>query len=55
MPSSGIFLRVALLRTDISEERSASIIKVKMAVDDGFLILTSRPTRLMPHVVPEKI
>jgi hypothetical protein len=28
MPSSGILRRVALVRTDVSEERSASIIRV---------------------------
>jgi hypothetical protein len=29
MPSSGILRRVALVRTDVSEERFASIIKVE--------------------------
>jgi hypothetical protein len=32
MPSSGILLRVALLRTDVSEDRSASIIMVTKIV-----------------------
>jgi hypothetical protein len=35
MPSSGMLRRVALVRTDVSEERSASIITVTRI---GFLI-----------------
>jgi hypothetical protein len=33
MPSSGILRHVALVRTDVSEELSASIIRVKKSVN----------------------
>jgi hypothetical protein len=37
MPSSGMLRRVALVRTDISEELSASIIRVTRICDLGVL------------------
>jgi hypothetical protein len=41
MPSSGMLRRVALLRTDVSEERSASIIRVTRVGELGTLVITS--------------
>jgi hypothetical protein len=41
MQSSGMLLRVASVRTDVSEERSASIIKVKKISELGKLAVTS--------------
>jgi hypothetical protein len=35
MPSSGMLRRVALVRTDVSEERSASFIRVTRIVELG--------------------
>jgi hypothetical protein len=35
MPSSGLLLRVALVRTDVSKERSASIIRVTRIGEAG--------------------
>jgi hypothetical protein len=43
MPSSGMILRVALLRTDVLEERIASIIRVKSINEVGTtLAVTSK-------------
>jgi hypothetical protein len=41
IPSSGILRRVALVRTDVSEERSASIIRVTRTDKLGTLAVTS--------------
>jgi hypothetical protein len=41
MTSSGTLRRVALVRTDVSEELSASIIKVKRIGELGTLAVTS--------------
>jgi hypothetical protein len=41
MPSSGMLLRVVLVRTDVSEELSASIISVSRIDELGTLALTS--------------
>jgi hypothetical protein len=40
MPSSGLLRVVALVRTDVSEKRSASIIRVTIIVELGTLTLT---------------
>jgi hypothetical protein len=42
MPSSGILRRVALLRTDVSEECIASIIKVTRTGELGTMLAVSR-------------
>jgi hypothetical protein len=41
MASSGMFRRVGLLRTDVSEERSASFIRVTRIGEMGTLAITS--------------
>jgi hypothetical protein len=41
MPSSGMLRHVALLRNDVSEERSASIIRVARTCELGILAVTS--------------
>jgi hypothetical protein len=41
MPSSGMLRRVALVRTDVSEELSASIIKVTRIDELGTLAITN--------------
>jgi hypothetical protein len=41
MPSSGMLRRVPLVRTDVSKERSAFIIRVKRIGDLGTLAVTS--------------
>jgi hypothetical protein len=46
MPSSGMLRRVALVRTDVSEERIASIIKVTRIGELGTLSMTSNRSRL---------
>jgi hypothetical protein len=40
MPSSGMLSRVALVRTDVTEERSASIIRVTRIVELGTLAVS---------------
>jgi hypothetical protein len=46
MPSSGMLRRVALVRTDVSEERIASFIRVTRIGEQGTLAVTSnRRTR----------
>jgi hypothetical protein len=47
MPSSGMLGRVALVRTEVSEERSASIIRMTRIVGLGTLSVTSN--RCMPR------
>jgi hypothetical protein len=42
MPSSGMCLRVALVRTDFSEERIASIIRVEIIIELETLTVTSQ-------------
>jgi hypothetical protein len=42
MPSSGMLRRVALVRTDVSEEPSASIIRVTRIGALGTLAVTSK-------------
>jgi hypothetical protein len=41
MPFSGMLRRVALVRTDVSEERSVSIIRVTRIGELGTLVVTS--------------
>jgi hypothetical protein len=41
MPSSGMLHRVTLVRTDVSEEHIASIIRVKRIEEVGTLAVTS--------------
>jgi hypothetical protein len=41
MPSSGMLYRVVLVRTDVSDERSASIIRVTRIGELGTLAITS--------------
>jgi hypothetical protein len=46
MPSSEMLHCVALVRTDVSEERSASIIRVTRIVELGILAVTSNRHKL---------
>jgi hypothetical protein len=46
MPSSGMLRRVALVRTDVSEEISASFIRVKRIGELGKLAVTSNRSML---------
>jgi hypothetical protein len=48
MASSGMLRRVALVRTEVSEELSASIIRVKRICELGTLGVTSNRRRRMP-------
>jgi hypothetical protein len=41
MVSSGLLRRVALVRTDVSEERIVTIIRVKSIIELGTLAVTS--------------
>jgi hypothetical protein len=54
MASSGILGRVALVRTDVSEERSTSIIRVTRIGELGTTLAVQQPTRLLVtgNVVP---
>jgi hypothetical protein len=45
MPSSQMLRRVALVRTDVSEELLASIIRVKRIVELGTLAVTNNDAR----------
>jgi hypothetical protein len=46
MPSCGILRRVALVRTDVSEERSASIIRITSQKTPFFIITAVKPANL---------
>jgi hypothetical protein len=46
MPSSGMLVRVARVRTDVSEERSESIIRVTRIGEPGTLAVTSSRRKL---------
>jgi hypothetical protein len=52
MPSSGMLRRVALVRTDVSEELSASIIRVTRIGELGTLAVTSNRLLVTANVVP---
>jgi hypothetical protein len=52
MASFGILRRVALVRTDVSEELSASIIRVTRLGELGTLTVTSNRLLIMANVVP---
>jgi hypothetical protein len=60
MPSSGMLRRVVLIRTEVSEERSASIIKVtrmrelgtKLPVTSNRLVLRRNTMYVTANVVP---
>jgi hypothetical protein len=45
MPSSGMLRCVALVKTDISEERSTSIIRVMRISDQGNSVVNYQPTK----------
>jgi hypothetical protein len=51
MPSSGTLRRVALVITDVSEERSASIIRVTRIGELGTLPVTSNRSTLLVNAV----
>jgi hypothetical protein len=57
MPPSGLLRRVALVRTDVSEERIAFIIRVTRVGGLGTLAVTSNRsmlfTRVTWHTIPE--
>jgi hypothetical protein len=48
MASSGMLRRVALVRTDVSEEPSAYIIRMTRIGELGTLAVTSNPRTLLP-------
>jgi hypothetical protein len=54
MSSSGMLRRMALVKTDVSEERIASIIKVTRIGELGTLVVTSDPddggAKFLPNV-----
>jgi hypothetical protein len=54
MASSGMLRRVALVRTDVSEERNASIIRVRRICELGILVFLRSVRRLLltANVVP---
>jgi hypothetical protein len=49
MPSSWMLHRVALVRTDVSEERSASIIKVTRICELGTTLAITSNRRTLPR------
>jgi hypothetical protein len=54
MPSAGILRRLALVRTDVSEERITSIFRVARIGELGTLAITSnRSTRATLPNIPE--
>jgi hypothetical protein len=54
MPSSGVLRRVALVRTDVSEERIASIVRLARIVELGttLAVTSNRSTLQSANVVP---
>jgi hypothetical protein len=54
MPSFGMLRRVALVRTDVSEELSASIIRVTRIGELGTLAVTSNPLTLRRNTKRER-
>jgi hypothetical protein len=50
MPSSGMLRRVALVGTDVSEERSASIIRVTRIGELGTTLALASNRRTLRHV-----
>jgi hypothetical protein len=50
MPSTGMLRRVALVRTDISKERVASIIRVKRIGEHG-TVLAASSTLMMEAIL----
>jgi hypothetical protein len=56
MPSSGMLRRVALVRTDVSEEPSASFIRVTRIGELGttLAVTSNRRTLVTARVVPMK-
>jgi hypothetical protein len=53
MPSSGVLRRVALIRTDVTEERSSSVIRVTRIGELGTLAVTSN-RRTLRYVPPKR-
>jgi hypothetical protein len=49
MPFCGMLRRVALVRTEASKERSASIIRVTRIGELGTTLVVSCNTELLPH------
>jgi hypothetical protein len=55
MPSSGLWRRVALVRTDVSEERVASIFRVdRISELETAFAITSRLKHNDPYLLYEK-
>jgi hypothetical protein len=54
MPSSGMLRRVALLRIDVSEERSASIIRMTRRNTHIVFLRSVRRLLVTANVVPEE-
>jgi hypothetical protein len=55
MPSSGMLRRVAVVRTDDWEERSASIVRVKRSGELGTLAATSNRRTLRRNTMMEAL
>jgi hypothetical protein len=55
MPSSGILRRVAIVRTDVSEESSASIIRVARLGELGTMLAVTRNRRTQPNIPEDGI
>jgi DNA-binding TFAR19-related protein (PDSD5 family) len=54
MPASEMLRRVALVRTDVSEELSAPIIKVTRVGELGMLAITSNERKLQRNTKRER-